>query len=142
MTLPDKFPTTDAEIDAFIRGFKPTDEERAIYERVTRRIFGSREIRFEAALRQILDKGTTVLNRPNGKLDRIEFTEAAKVARAALLPHYPCGKCETDGRVANDEDESPWSAWATLPVQSAAAVTLGLVFPVPCPVCKGTGIRP
>lgn len=41
--------------------------------------------------------------------------------------------------VANTEDREPWSAWANLPEGSDLAVQLGLVRPVPCEPCRGTG---
>ncbi|WP_201790366.1 hypothetical protein [Prescottella equi] len=53
----------------------------------------------------------------------------------------PCAKCEGCGQVANDDDESPWTAWASLPPGSDLAVRTGLVRPVTCPDCLGTGKR-
>ena len=50
-----------------------------------------------------------------------------------------CGKCQGCGKIANDEEGSPWSLWESLPWPSAVAVTTGLVHPVDCPDCKGTG---
>ncbi len=50
-----------------------------------------------------------------------------------------CTKCEGCGQVADTEDQEPWVYWSTLPPQSAAAVAMGLVKPIPCPQCGGTG---
>jgi DnaJ-class molecular chaperone len=51
-----------------------------------------------------------------------------------------CPYCDGEGQVANTEQHEPWSAWATLPVQSALAVLLGVVKPTPCPECGGSGL--
>jgi len=50
-----------------------------------------------------------------------------------------CPKCDGCGRIANDDDGTPWTFWENLPVKSAAAVLLGLVQPIPCPECDGDG---
>jgi hypothetical protein len=54
-------------------------------------------------------------------------------------PLAKCLKCDGCGRIANDDDGTPWTAWENLPVKSAAAVMLGLVRPVTCPECDGSG---
>lgn len=53
-----------------------------------------------------------------------------------------CPTCDGCGQVADDEDHTPWSEWLSLPVKSGAAVILGLVHPLSCPDCGGTGRRP
>jgi hypothetical protein len=50
-----------------------------------------------------------------------------------------CGRCEGCGKVANDEDGTPWTHWESLPQQSKLAVQFGLVRPIECPACRGTG---
>lgn len=50
-----------------------------------------------------------------------------------------CPACEGEGRVANTEDKEPWSAWETMPATAKAAIHLGLVRPVDCIPCGGTG---
>ena len=52
-----------------------------------------------------------------------------------------CRLCEGWKRV-NSEEELSWKYWAQLPPGSDLAVQLGLVRPVECPRCKGTGIEP
>lgn len=49
-----------------------------------------------------------------------------------------CSKCEGCGQVTT-ESEEPWSHWLALPLESSAAVLMGLVRPKPCPVCGGSG---
>lgn len=53
-----------------------------------------------------------------------------------------CYRCLGCGQLANSDDQEPWSAWADLPPGSDVAVRLGLVQPVDCYECKGTGTRP
>ena len=50
-----------------------------------------------------------------------------------------CERCDGCGYIADDEDACPWKSWMDLPLCSAVAVTLGLVKPIDCPECKGTG---
>lgn len=40
------------------------------------------------------------------------------------------------GKIANDKDGSPWTAWESLPPGSDYAVKTGLVKPIPCPECQ------
>jgi len=54
----------------------------------------------------------------------------------------PCPKCRGCGKVANTEDMEPWTMWETMPEESKGAVRMGLVCPIECPVCKGTGKKP
>jgi hypothetical protein len=50
-----------------------------------------------------------------------------------------CSKCLGWKRVANDDDQTPWKYWAELPSPNNLSVQLGLVYPVTCPTCLGTG---
>lgn len=52
-----------------------------------------------------------------------------------------CPNCAGCGRIANDDEGTPWKYWAELPVQSAIAVIAGIVRPLPCPECGGSGKR-
>ncbi len=52
-----------------------------------------------------------------------------------------CLKCGGCGQVADTEDQEPWSYWLELPLQSATAVLLGIVKPIDCPECSGTGLK-
>lgn len=47
-----------------------------------------------------------------------------------------CSFCDGCGQVADTPAQEPWSAWASLPYRSAAAVLLGDVRPIPCPQCQ------
>lgn len=53
-----------------------------------------------------------------------------------------CRRCSGCGQVAHGDDASSWLAWASLPPGSDLAVRLGIVFPVTCPSCAGTGRTP
>ena len=50
-----------------------------------------------------------------------------------------CMKCDGCGKVADSDDEEPWTRWLELPVNAAAAVILGIVKPKTCPACGGSG---
>ena len=51
----------------------------------------------------------------------------------------PCPRCDGCGEIATDDEGTPWSQWEALPPGSKVAVALGLVQPIPCPACGGTG---
>ena len=51
-----------------------------------------------------------------------------------------CRRCDGCGKIANSDDGEPWTAWAELPPGSDLAVRAGIVKPIPCPSCKGTGL--
>lgn len=59
--------------------------------------------------------------------------------RAETATQTPCPRCDGCGQLANSDDREPWSVWLALPLQSALAVTMGLVKPEPCDECGGTG---
>lgn len=50
-----------------------------------------------------------------------------------------CGRCDGCGKIANDDDGTPWKYWLEIPLQSSLAVLAGLVKPIECPECTGTG---
>lgn len=54
----------------------------------------------------------------------------------------PCHWCDGSGKRANTPDREPWTVWMNLPLKSAMAVTMGLVRPVECDECNGTGQQP
>jgi ribosomal protein S27E len=51
-----------------------------------------------------------------------------------------CMRCEGCGQIANDDDGTPWTVWLQLPLESSVAVLSGLVKPIKCPDCQGTGV--
>jgi DnaJ-class molecular chaperone len=53
-----------------------------------------------------------------------------------------CQQCLGWKRVANSDNQESWKYWAELPSQSAIAIQMGLVKPVECPRCHGTGVEP
>lgn len=53
-----------------------------------------------------------------------------------------CQKCLGWKRVADSDDQESWKYWAELPAQAAIAVQLGIVKPIECPRCNGTGAEP
>lgn len=57
-------------------------------------------------------------------------------------PADACRNCDGCGKIANDDDQSPW--WQRLPLPPGAdlSVRIGLVRPEPYLVCKGTGKKP
>lgn len=53
-----------------------------------------------------------------------------------------CQRCLGWKRVANSDDGESWKYWAELRPPENLAVTLGVVRPVVCPRCGGTGREP
>lgn len=53
----------------------------------------------------------------------------------------PCPRCAGCKWVANTDDQEPWTLWQALPPGPDLAVRLGLVRPVACQACDGTGVR-
>lgn len=58
---------------------------------------------------------------------------------AVFEPVPECKRCDGCGQVATSDDAEPWTFWARLRPPSNLAVQLGLVRPVDCPECAGTG---
>ncbi len=50
-----------------------------------------------------------------------------------------CPRCDGCGQIANSAQGEPWTQWLALPASSRLAITLGLVKPLECPDCQGTG---
>jgi hypothetical protein len=50
-----------------------------------------------------------------------------------------CKRCDGCGRIADSEDGLPWTRWTELPLHSSIALLAGIVRPIPCPKCAGTG---
>lgn len=59
-----------------------------------------------------------------------------------MADQIACARCAGCGQITNSDDGEPWSVWLALPLQSSAALLLGLVQPLPCPVCAGSGRVP
>lgn len=55
------------------------------------------------------------------------------------MSELQCYRCDGCGQVANTKDMEPWSAWEALPKASKLAIRMGIVSPVPCPTCRGSG---
>ena len=49
-----------------------------------------------------------------------------------------CETCAGCGKIANDEDGTPWEWMRDLPY-AQIAIRLGTVKPITCPDCDGTG---
>ena len=49
-----------------------------------------------------------------------------------------CDACDGCGKVTNTQEREPWSAWTSLPLISRA-VLAGIVRPIQCNQCEGTG---
>jgi len=52
-----------------------------------------------------------------------------------------CEQC-LGWKCVDDGDGQSWKYWAELPAQSRIAIKMGLVTPVECPRCGGTGKEP
>jgi len=54
-----------------------------------------------------------------------------------MTANAECIRCNGCGLIADSENGESWTAWTSLPFESQVAVRLGLVSPIPCPVCGG-----
>jgi hypothetical protein len=50
-----------------------------------------------------------------------------------------CQRCDGCGKIASGEEGAPWTAWTDMPLGSSAAVIMGIVKPITCPDCGGSG---
>ena len=50
-----------------------------------------------------------------------------------------CERCNGCGKIANDEEGTPWSYWESLPPENSLAIRIGVVKPLLCPECNGYG---
>ena len=50
-----------------------------------------------------------------------------------------CGRCDGCGQIANSDKGEAWTSWSSLPPGSDIAVKMGIVKPIPCPACAGSG---
>ncbi len=53
-----------------------------------------------------------------------------------------CTQCLGWKRVDDGDDAGSWKYWEELPYNSAVAIRLGLVKPIECPRCHGSGVEP
>ena len=53
-----------------------------------------------------------------------------------------CMLCDGYKRIDDGKDGVSWKHWEELPAQSAIAVRMGLVKPIVCPRCNGSGKEP
>lgn len=59
-----------------------------------------------------------------------------------MTQNEKCQRCDGCGRIADSDDGEPWTVWANLPPGSDLAVRMGIVNPIDCPACGGTGGNP
>mgnify|MGYP001578388989 CR=1 FL=1 len=52
-----------------------------------------------------------------------------------------CERCDGCGRIADSESGEPWTYWMELPLRSSVAVLCGIVKPISCPACGGSGSK-
>ena len=74
-----------------------------------------------------------------------ELAFAQKLAESLVIDHVgpdACTLCLGWKRVDDGADGISWKFWAELPAPQAIAVKMGLVKPIVCPRCGGTGIEP
>ena len=54
-----------------------------------------------------------------------------------------CRRCLGSGKVADSADQEPWTVWRDhKDYWIQRVVAQGLVVPITCPECKGSGIQP
>lgn len=55
-------------------------------------------------------------------------------------PEVVCRRCAGCGKIADSDDGEPWKYWQDLPPGADLAVRAGIVKPITCPACNGTGM--
>ncbi len=53
-----------------------------------------------------------------------------------------CKLCQGWKRIDNGDEGISWKFWDELPSPSNIAVQMGIIKPIECPHCHGTGIEP
>lgn len=80
-----------------------------------------------------------------GPMELSELVKRDPLEAVTLQPPIPeeikCGACAGCGQIANDDEGTPWQYWADLAPPSNLAVVIGIVRPLPCPSCGGSGKR-
>lgn len=66
-------------------------------------------------------------------------SEPSVIHVPAMSGRRPCPRCEGCSQLADTDDREPWTYWTSLPTESQLAIHLGLVRPIPCDTCEGTG---
>ena len=84
-----------------------------------------------------LDNALELVERDLESSETAELPKVLADEPPELAP--PCPTCEGCGQVANTEGREPWTAWMRIEFRSSAAIGLGLVKPIPCPDCGGSG---
>ncbi len=85
--------------------------------------------------------GQTIETEPINPSPPVKMLEIARRADEGEFDREPCRACDGCGKVADTTDQEPWTTWTSLPLHSAIAVTSGLVKPITCPTCLGSGKR-
>lgn len=63
------------------------------------------------------------------------------VLEGGMSESKDCLRCNGCGQITNSSDGEAWTYWEQLPPESDIAVRMGIVKPVTCPTCGGTGKR-
>jgi hypothetical protein len=71
----------------------------------------------------------------------LQFIPLTMIA-AAPPGSGPCARCAGCGKIANSDQGEPWSDWERLPPGSDLAVRMGVIEPLRCPSCEGSGVEP
>lgn len=74
-----------------------------------------------------------------GIIDRIGLPDGR--GERGMSNKSECTRCAGCGKVADSEEGEAWKYWEELPFGANIAVVLGIVKPIACPKCGGSGLE-
>lgn len=101
---------------------------------------GATQLRYVVAgVRAGLSVVAAILAEQDARIGALDNAREPAEQRSDPDPPKPCARCRGCGKIANSEEGEPWSDWDSLPAGADLAVRMGIVRPITCPSCHGSG---